>query len=528
MNQPNIDEFLHEQNRNMEALYKPVLLNHWMAATTGEKVWSEKHEVALNQYFENFSDTNTFQKVVSLKEDNTLSATEKRQIDDLYNKMITNQLDRNIRQQTLQLENEISQTFTTYRPMLKGEEVSNNDLLQILQKSKDDSEQKEAWLATKQVGKKIEETLLKLVIKRNEDARALGFSNFYEMSFKTQELDIDTVFRTFQELVDLSDESYLKVKNEIDEERAEFCGIKVEDLRPWHYVDPFFQEAPPVSGLDLDTFYEGKDLEDIAKNTFETIGLDVEDILRNSDLYPRENKNPFGFCTNIDRKGNIRILVNLNSSTYWATALLHELGHAVYYKYIDKELPFILRFQSHTITTEAIALFFGRQTKMVEWQQRFLGLNEKQVSELKPAMDKMLTRQMVVAARWIITFAFFERELYENPHQDLNKLWWDLVKKIQCMNPPEDTSHPDWASKMHFSLAPVSYQNYLLGELMASQLHHFIDKYVSNDLYHPKVGDYLKNEFFNSGATLQSNEKIKSATGEYLNPVYFVRQFLKG
>lgn len=510
----------------MEELYKPVLFNHWMAATTGEKKWSEKHEDALNKYFENFSDQETYQNVVSLKKDKSLKPIEERQLEDLYNKMIRNQLDKNKRKKTLELEKEISYVFNTYRPHFKGEEVANNDLLNIFKKSKDSSERKAAWLATKQVSKKIEDKLLILVNKRNEDAKALGFNNFYEMSFKTQELDIETVFDTFLKLKDLSDKPFMKVKSEIDGERANLFGIKKADLRPWHYVDPFFQEAPPVSGCDLDKFYEGKNLEEIATNTFKSIGLDVEDILLKSDLYPREKKNPFGFCTNIDRKDDIKILVNLDASLFWSTALLHELGHAVYYKYINPELPFILRFQSHTITTEAIALFFGRLTKTLEWQKRFLGLNNEQLKDIKPSIEKMLERQMLVSARWIITFTFFERELYENPDQNLNKLWWDLVKDIQYVNPPEDTSNPDWASKMHFSLAPVSYQDYLLGELTASQLNHFIEKNVSDDLFSPKVGQYLINDFFKHGATLQWNEKIKRATGEYLNPLYFVKQFL--
>ncbi len=522
----NKDEWLKEQNNKMEALYKPVLFNHWMAATTGQREWSDKHEDALNEYFENFSNPDTFQNIAKLQEDKNLNSSEERQLAELYNKMISNQLDKSERKKTLELEKELSYIFNTFRPNVNGEEVANNDLLTILKNSKDSGERKEAWLATKQVSKKIEGNLLQLVHKRNEDAKALGFSNFYEMSFKTQELDLDAVFETFKKLKDRSDEPFRQIKNEMDEERAAVLKIKKADLRPWHYVDPFFQEAPPVRGCDLDKFYDGKDLEEVAINTFKSIGLDVEDILQKSDLYPRENKNPFGFCTNIDREGDIRILVNLDSSVFWSTALLHELGHAVYYKYINPELPFILRFQSHTITTEAIALFFGRMTKTLEWKKRFLGLNKEQIEEIKPSIERMLERQMLVSARWIITYSFFERKLYENPHQDLNKLWWDLVKDIQYIHPPEDTSNPDWASKMHFSLAPVSYQDYLLGELMASQLTHFIEKNISDNLFSPEVGQYLIHDFFKPGATLQWNEKIKRATGEYLNPLYFVKQFL--
>ena len=46
----------------------------------------------------------------------------------------------------------------------------------------------------------------------------------------------------------------------MDQKLAANCGVKVEDLRPWHYHDPFFQEAPAVFGADLDAPYRHADL----------------------------------------------------------------------------------------------------------------------------------------------------------------------------------------------------------------------------------------------------------------------------
>lgn len=520
-----VEKFLDQQNKQMKTLYKPVLYNHWMAATTGKKEWSEKHEKALIDYFVNFSDPEAFKTILSLKKDENLTQLQKRQLDDLYNKMVKNQLNKNEVSKTVEIEKKISQIFTTYRSEFQGEEVTNNDLLDVLKNSEDHSERKEAWLSSKQIGKKIEKDILFLVRKRNADANALGFDNFYQMCFETQDLEIDVVFETFQKLVELSNEPFRKIKDEIDRELSVKFKIRADDLRPWHYVDPFFQEAPPVSGFDMDKYYKGKNLEQLVTDTFKSMGLDIVDILKKSDLYPRKDKNPFGFCTHIDREGDIRVLINLDESVFWATALFHEFGHASYFKYIDRSLPFILRFHSHTLTTEAIALFFGRMNKTWDWQKQFLGLKEEELNGLMPFAAKMLQRQMLVSARWMITFSFFERELYENPEQDLNKLWWQLVEKIQFLKPPEATHYPDWASKMHFSLAPASYQDYLLGELTASQLQNYIETTISTNLFKPEVGSYLVGQFFTHGASLHWNEKIKQATGEHLNPAYFIKQF---
>ena len=64
--------------------------------------------------------------------------------------------------------------------------------------------------------------------------------------------------------------------------------------------------------------------------------------------------------------------------------------------------------------------------------------------------------------------------MYDNPDQDLNKLWWDLVEKYQLLKRPEGRNEPDWATKIHIATYPCYYHNYLLGEFLAQQLHYYI------------------------------------------------------
>ena len=79
---------------------------------------------------------------------------------------------------------------------------------------------------------------------------------------------------------------------------------------------------------------------------------------------------------------------------------------------------------------------------------------------------------MLIAARWMLVMVYFEREMYRDPDRpDLNRAWWELVERMQLIRYPEaDPEGTEWASKNHLSLAPVYYHNYLLGELMASQV----------------------------------------------------------
>lgn len=520
-----VEQFLQEQNEVLRKLHINRAESSWMSSTTGEEEWNKKTSEALTELNLYYSNKDRFEQVKSYL-DQDISDLQRRQLKSLYANMVENQLLEADLKKMVELSTELIGVFNTFRASLDGKEVSENDIRQILINSNNLDERERAWHASKQIGKIVEERLLTLIRKRNETARQLGYEDYHQMSFELQELDREYVFNTFLELKELSDGPFRQLKKEMDEELAERFGIKVVDIRPWHYADPFFQEAPPSKDLDLDPYYKGKNLEDLTVATFQAMGMPITDILEKSDLYPRSKKNQHAFCIDINKEGNVRVLCNNVASDYWSTTMLHEFGHAVYFKYIDRELPFILRSPAHTLTTEAIAMLYGRMGKNPEWLHQFLGLEKEQVETLKPVIDRSLRKQMLIAARWIVTFAFFERELYKNPEQDLNTLWWKIVEDVQFVTPPENQDYPHWAAKIHFTLVPVYYQNYLLGELTTSQLQRYIEKNVSQNLFTEKVGTFLVNNFFVPGAIDPWNTKIEKATGEKLNPKHFVEQFV--
>ena len=140
----------------------------------------------------------------------------------------------------------------------------------------------------------------------------------------------------------------------------------------------------------------------------------------------------------------------------------------------------------------------------------------------------------LVFARWCQVMVRFERALYTDPDGDLDSIWWDLVERMQMISAPPGRSAPDWASKIHMVSAPVYYHNYMLGELLASQLDRYIhDKVLRAEsrsalVAETRVGKYLKERVFDPGKRLPPDEMIRAATGESLTPDYFVAQFVSG
>jgi peptidyl-dipeptidase A len=188
--------------------------------------------------------------------------------------------------------------------------------------------------------------------------------------------------RLFTELEASSEAPYAALKAEIDRKRASIFGLRPEDLRPWHFGDPFFQRAPKTGTIDMDAIYADKDPRALAMSTYDGLGMDVRDVLARSDLYPRAGKNQHAFCIDIDRRGDVRTLNNLVPNLRWTQTLHHELGHAVYYIYIDPGLPWLLRAPSHTLTTEAIAQLMGSLVQDRRW---LIEVAEVPASEASPA-----------------------------------------------------------------------------------------------------------------------------------------------
>src|SRR5215813_1306836 len=213
--------------------------------------------------------------------------------------------------------------------------------------------------------------------------------------------------------------------------------------------------------------------------------------------------------------------------------LLHEFGHSVYSsKNIPDKLPYVLRWESHILTTEGVAMLFEKFSKKRAWLEK-MGVDIKDPMAVEQTASKMLRYQLLVFSRWCQVMLRFEKGMYEDPDQDLNKLWWDLVEKYQMVKRPMGRNSPDYASKIHIVSAPVYYHNYMMGELFASQLHHAISRdvykgadpntviYVGNK----EVGDFMRKRVFAPGRTLSWNELTKHATGDGLSPRAFAADF---
>ena len=535
MEQKQAVEFITAHVQTIKPLAIKKNLADWVAANSGKPEDYDKASALQLEIRQLYSKPEDFALVKSLKESGKVEdAILARQIDKLYNAYLENQIEPELLKKIVDLSTEIEKNFSTFRATIGGEKVTDNEIREILRTETKSARRKQTWLASKQVGRVVYGDLIRLVKLRNQAAQKVGFDNYHTLSLTISEIKVEELDRIFEQLDKLTGEPFAELKTELDGHLADMYGVKVEELAPWHYHDPFFQEAPLIYGLDLDPYYQNKDVKELAVKFYASIGLDVESIIARSDLYEREGKNPHAFCTDIDRQGDTRILCNLRNNHYWMGTMLHELGHGVYDTFNDPQVPYLLRAFAHIFTTEAIAMFFGRLAYHAAWIQQMLELSDEQRMEIEKVISRYAKLSQLIFTRWVLVMYNFEKQLYANPDQDLNSIWWETVERYQFVKKPKDRDAPDWAAKIHFTIAPCYYHNYTLGELLASQLYHHVvhnilslesDRDVSY-VGQREVGDFLRKKVFAPGAVYHWSDMIERATGEPLTPKYFAGEFV--
>jgi peptidyl-dipeptidase A len=509
----------------------------WDANISGKDEDFQRKEDAQNKIDELLSNTEAFARVKAIKEAGGIDdPVIKRAIDVIYLMSLEKQVNPDLLRKINSLSNAVEQKFNTFKAKVGDKELTTAEVRDVLKSSTISERRKEVWEASKDVGKVIEKELKELVGLRNEAAKQLGFDNYHALQLHLNEQNGKDLIKLFDRLDDLTREPFTRAKTEIDTQLAKHCNLTVQDLMPWHYHDLFFQEVPAVFKADLDQTYATQDLVKLCADFYRGIGLPIDQVIeRTGDFKPNPGKkNPHAFCIDLTRDGtDVRVLANVVNNDYWMSTLLHEFGHSVYSSInIPAKLPYVLRLESHILTTEGVAMMFEKLSKRRAWLEAM----QVQVDNPK-AFDetgsKMLRYQLLVFSRWCQVMLRFEKSMYENPGQDLNALWWDLVEKYQQLRRPPGRSAPDYGSKIHIVSAPVYYHNYMMGELFASQLHHAIARkvyknadpatvvYASNR----EVGEFMRRYVFEPGRTRSWNDLTRFATDDDLGPEAFAKDF---
>jgi peptidyl-dipeptidase A len=530
-------EFVRDYEKQVRPLETAGNEAWWQANTTGKEEAFARKEAAQNKLDETLSDRKAFARVKALheKRKEINDPTTARAIDVLYLTYLEKQVDADLLKKMVAKANAVEKTFNKFRARIGAEVLTDNGMRDVLKQSNDSVRLRAVWEAGKAVGKEVEADLKELVKLRNRAAVQLGFKNFHALQLYLNEQDGKKLLALFDELDALTSKPFQAAKADMDARLAKRYKLTADELMPWHYHDPFFQDTPKVFDADVDAPFRKADILKMCREFYAGVGLPIDRVIARSDLYEKKGKSQHAFCTDINREGDVRVLGNIVGNQQWASTMLHEFGHSVYStntNNIPAALPYVLRAESHILTTEGVAMMFERLASRASFLKK-MGVAVKDPAAFDRDAAKSLRYRLLIFSRWCQVMLRFEKGMYEDPNQDLGKLWWDLVEKYQMLRRPPGRSAPDYASKIHIVVAPVYYHNYMMGELFASQVHHAIAREVYKGaapdgvIYagNKAVGDFMRKRVFAPGKTLAWDDLTRFATGSGLDARAFAADF---
>ena len=234
----------------------------WNANISGKDEDFKKKEEAQNRIDEALADAEKFKELKEIKQNG-------KQIDDpvlaraievLYLAYLEKQIDTAHLKKMVEKSNTVEKKFNKFRALVDGKEMTDSEVRKVLKNSRDSERRQVVWAASKAVGGELEADLKELVKLRNEAAVKLGFKNYHAMLLFLNEQDGEQIIKLFDDLDELTREPFRAAKAEIDAKLAADYKIKPDQLMPWHYHDPFFQETPAVFKTDLDEPFVKADL----------------------------------------------------------------------------------------------------------------------------------------------------------------------------------------------------------------------------------------------------------------------------
>ena len=247
-----LTKFIAEYEKKVIPVQDKYNMASYLASTTGnegEYKAATELQVMLSLIYANKENYSLLKKIKESKliEDTLLA----RQLDVLYHLHLPYQFSEDKLVEIINLENEIKREYETFRPIINEKEVSDNKIEEVLRISKDAENLEKYWRASKKIGRLIDNKLINLVKLRNEAAKALNFNNYHEMMLIINGQDPKKIEAIFNDLDVLTKGPYEGLKKQIDEALAIKYNLAVEELKPWHYQNRYFQKAPIIFDVDF-------------------------------------------------------------------------------------------------------------------------------------------------------------------------------------------------------------------------------------------------------------------------------------
>jgi peptidyl-dipeptidase A len=407
------------------------------------------------------------------------------------------------RDEIMQLTRRLGDRIIAHRYNVNGQLADLGAVRGIVRANPDRELRRAAWLSYAELSEALAPDMLLLFKLRNQAAREAGFDNYVDMSLQINGMETAEVESILRELTASTEGAY----QSIIQTGASKLGL--DQVEPWD-----IQYILEQSGEVPNQYFPKSRLLPALHDWCDQRGIDLESL----GISHHWIDIPYnGLTMGLGRK-DIRILGNpTDGYAYYKTAF-HELGHALHSAL--KEVDSLVLRRESGIFNEGLAEVFGYISHNQNWMRQ-MGLSDDEIAKAQTGSKG----PWFFYLRQRTAFCLFEYEVYKNPGQDLNQLFGKIDASIQGGR--LDTT-PRWAANAWFVDYPVYWQNYVLADVMSSQVHHHLEQEFG-PLYESKAAyQFIVQHYIAPGALIPWMEKLQTATGARLNAKALIEDMNRG
>jgi peptidyl-dipeptidase A len=453
-----------------------------------------------------------------------------RQLNVLYQAFMGSQIESGKYKELMMREVKLWQAFSASKVEIDGKVYGSGQIDSVRRFSTDDLLVQKISESIQETAKLIAPDIVRMVKDRNEIAVGFGYPDFYHLTLEAKDQVPERVKLLLEEMELRTRDQFFEAKMVIDKMLAKRFGIPAAKLRPWHYNDERTSYLPQNFTHKLDSMLSPANPIHRTSGFFESIGFPIQDVIDNSKLDDVPETAHLTAMINVDFKNDIRLIAGITNTHDGLIRMMHLGGHASHYKSISDEVPYLLK-TPNSVVGEGIARYFEYMGSDYRWLKNEISDDGTMQEKVMLVCQHLREVDRLLRCRKLLAFAEFEREIYRNPEQDLDLLWHKLSEKYLGLNCPSEKGTSLWATNKFATSLSCTVHNFVLADIFAAQVQHTIEKRVLKNADeiirdNKAVGEYLTNNLYRYGNLLSWEKLIEKATGEPLNPVYFVKQLI--
>lgn len=411
------------------------------------------------------------------------------------------------------------------------EEASSVRLASTLRSDPSEERRKAAWEGLRSIENHVVANGFgEVVSKRNQLARELGYSDYYEYKVQWAEgFDKTTLFHILDELCEKTGAASKKEFSKLIDKEGEAAS------KPWNYS--WFTSGSVAA--EKDPWFRFEDALGRWIRSFSAMGIRYRDAKLKIDLIDRKGKYENGFMHGpvpaFFRKGQwqaaeINFTANAVPDQAGAgqvamTTLFHEGGHAAHFANITRDAPCFSQEFAPTSTAfaETQSMLLDSLLGDADWQSRYatnssgkplpFSLIEKEIRLTQPGQASMVRRMLAVSYFEKALYEMSDSELTESSILDLCRATEKQFSLFEIGSPRPLLSIPHLLS----GDASCYYHGYVLASVALEQTKSYLLEKHGTIVDNPKIGPELSAAYWEPGNSTSFLNYIKSLTGKELS-----------